>query len=512
MRNFEQPLKARDLMYFVFRSWRRILVYTIVCVIALSVITIILVGRNKGNGTNDQISQVSLSEKEIKAIRKEVLSKDSDAQEIEKQRKSLQKELTGLENLLETSIYLSLDANAQPISRFDLIVELETSENDSNELVGIRNRQIIKQYLNYCKSGDFINYLVATVEDDISAKQMRELVSVSLDDSVIRIEITGPDLDVVGLLSGAAQDYLTGEKRDDTLFMYPHTTKVINYWMGTEINPDIRDLRLQTVREIRELKKDIEGEEDAIEAIVESSIEERIMELEAELADDYSVLTTKSFSVTMAGLGGLIIGVLIVIFQEIRGRSSFGLIRDPEDWAEQQKMLLISSTLVPAQDIQLKKFGSRLDKWLEDIFIKKEILPGQNGHSLRYCASLIHGLVKNSMGDRMGDASFHRILCIGDIVSPVDQYFVQGLSDELLEIAGVDDKKLRIELVSPSSTEGIMILQSSDFCIFLVKSYKTKVRDFKHSEELVKTLGIEILGIVEVGSQPSSQPFVKNIG
>lgn len=485
MAGSEQSIKIKDLIYIILRAWRQLLIFALVGIIFLSGFAIY-----RGRTAKKPSKQaVTLTDKEIEEITQKSLTGDPEILERTERLESLGIRSEYLSNRLANSIYLSINEDAQPLVKLEIVVIPELPLPTSGETYEQREYFLSLGFLKVAKGDEFVDYLAEQCMQRVEAKWIRELLTFYLDDNhVLHFEVTAPDLGIAEDLAEASQIFFKDTIREYLSITYLFDVEISDSEVSVSPNPAILTERKQLERELDGVRLAFDQEQDAIDLKVEETLDQALEEKIALQIEKESEKPKVSLKRTMLkyGIAGAFIGILIAAFIAVFRATSSAIIWSPEEFADQLKLLYIGMLFAP-QDAD-KKPLSGIDRWLEKLFYQ---VKGSDGdESISYVTSIIEGLERKK--GKISDIDQpYTVAVIGESGNPAMEKLVESLG-ELTSIQGIG--------VIADTAEGIKALRSADAVVQLVQARKTGLRKAIRDLELASSMGVEILGIVGVES------------
>ncbi len=497
MRRIEQSVKTRDLLCIVARSWKQLVVFSLIGVFLLTGLALYKQRTLPDDRSSAIDSGLRLSSKEIDAIKKDIAQNDSIVINANKRIETLSKRGDSLADRLENSIYLSIDHKAQPVTRFRVGIVLENITDDPPEVTSVRHHLLALDYLKYASSESFIDYLVKANDSRIANKWMRELVTCRLGtDNVLLIEVVAPDMDTIGILADAAQDYILHQIATDMVFAYPHKVEIFEIVSAIERNSLIRQERSLTQGEFEENRKEVKKEREIIKLINDLAIKEEEKKLREKEPSELG--QPKRPNLLLFAVGGFVFGLTTAIVWIVFRVSSAGLVYYPKQLANQLKIFFVGTARV---DVKLEadeksKSDRHLLSMIDSVATQQDI----ENDSMEYMASIIHGLCRGLGSINNGDeenGEFHLAL-LGDVNSLRNKRFVELLRDKMKTINSTRDLTVDSALVATDKIDGVRSLSMSDAYAILVHPGETKIEEVIDEYRLAEGMRVSSLGIISI--------------
>lgn len=514
----EQEYEAyylRDFVYFALKGWRKIFVFALIGAILMTAVALFRSQGAEGTEIDKGTEEIALSDDEIAAVHDKVVTSDLTVIRYNQRINFLQENISVLSERLSNSVYLSLDADAQPLGTFVLEVTMNNVTDENEDILLQRHLLLSLDYLRLIRSTSFYNYLEKNSIATISGSNLRELVEVNLqpNDNII-FKFTGPDMNYIRQLIDSAQEYIFFEAENQTSYSYPHTLTIRDIDFKTIKNPSIQRDRENAERELKNLDdeleilqlelKDIveEIENTEVEAALKVALEEKILaeeeQKEREQAEDEktdSVSGTVNLPLYM--IGGLIVGALVAILWNFYRGASSGKLLHPDDFSRRIGLLYINQVFVreEAKDSKNKRFGSSVDRWLERRYLAPKLRAADSMEdSINYVSSVIRGICESR--NKKDSNKAYKIVALAEDV-PVIQRLTDAINDK-----EEFEKEKAFELISldGNATQIAMIdsLRAADAALFFVQPRKTKIQHLLRSLEITQELNKPVLGLISV--------------
>lgn len=490
MDSLSQQTKFRDLVYFVVRSWRVVLVFALSGALILSIVAYLL--NTTYNKANNLEEEIQLTDKEIEEIKKDLETNNLDAIKSIEKIDSLKKQADTIEDRLNNSIYLAINENSQPVSKFNVNIEINESAGNAAYDKQWAHYLLATDYFKIAKSNSFINYLASNNDLYIPTQWLKELVDIKLlEDNQIFVEITAIDIASVKVLTDNAIEFFKQEIKNNLSLAFPHTINISNAWTGHIKNQEIKNSRLFLEEDVEKIIRAIEEEENSIEDLFELAIEEEVAKQETVRSLSSN---TAPKSITLYAIIGLLIGVLLATLIIAYKNTANDLIRYPEDFADQLGILYLGSLVKRDENVN-KKLGSKLDALIENVFKRKNEYFQDGEDQLNYLSSLINGLIlQNKDGNlerEFEDGAFQLA-----IIGYNETIFSENLTTRFNRYYADSRRSIKAYPVSLDQEEGINAMKRSHAFIIVVHSGHTKMKRTLRDIKIAMKLGVEPLGIV----------------
>ena len=475
-------MKISDLIYIVLRSWRRLIVFALLGAVLFAGVDLL---RNWRILAGEKwIPSATLSDKAIEEIRAEVQVSHPDALTHSKRIAELSDRSDDIANQLANSVLLGLDGESQPVSSFLVNLHYFKEINEDDDLVEQKRHQLLLDYVSLTRSEEFFEFLVVKMDGLISDKWIKELFEIDVrQNAAVHFDVTGSDKEGAEKLALAIQDYLLREARGEINTPYAHQVSISNVQYAVRSNPDIQARRQRLETELEGSLNEIQEEKETIEGIIEQVIEEKRQELADEL------IATNTPPAVARGLvkyvvAGAFVGILVAAFFAVYKESTTGLIRHPEELAEQLGVLYIGQLNIPQGDSGEKE-GSGLDRFLENAFYgRKNQVSGRL--NLQHAASIVGGFC--------ADTSCKTLAVLGE--GEAAPLLVEALNAEAGErVAGV--------LAEIGQEGAITALQKADAALILIRPRVTRFNELVRDIGIASQMGKKIIGVLagEIESQ-----------
>lgn len=473
-------MKISDLIYIVLRSWRRLIVFALLGAILFAGVDLL---RNWRILAGEKwIPSATLSDKAIEEIRAEVQISHPAALTHSKRIAELSVRADEIADQLANSVLLGLDGEAQPVSSFLVNLHYFKEINEDDELVEQKRHQLLLDYVSLIRSEEFFEFLVAKMDGLISDKWIKELIEIDVrQNAAIHFDVTGSDKEGAEKLALAIQDYLLREARGEINTPYAHQVTISDVQYTVRSNPDIQARRQRLEAELEGSLNEIQEEKETIEGIIEQVVEEKRQELADEL------IATNTPPAVARGLvkyvvAGALVGILAAAFFAVYKESAAGLIRHPEELAEQLGVLYIGQIGIPQEGAADEESG--LDRFLEGVFYgrKSQISSRLN---LQHAASIVGGLC--------ADSSCKTLAVLGE--GEAAPLFVGALNAEAGEgVTGI---------MAEIGQEGaITALQQADAALVLVRPRATRLNELVRDIGIASQMGKKVIGVLSGEDEP----------
>ncbi|MFA5585641.1 MAG: hypothetical protein WDA02_03730 [Saccharofermentanales bacterium] len=477
----EQSMGISDLIFIVLRSWRRLIIFALLGAVLFAGVDLL---RNwRALAGEDWMPSATLSDKTIEEIRADVQVSHPAALTHSKRIAELSVRTDEIADQLANSVLLGLGEGEQPVSSFLVNLHYFKEVNEDDDLVEQKRHQLLLDYVSLTRSEEFFEFLVVKMDGLISGKWIKELFEIDVrQNAAIHFEVTGSDKEGAEKLALAIQDYLLREARGEINTPYAHQVTISDAQYAVRSNPQIQSRRERLETELAGALNEIQTEKETIEGIIEQVVEERRQELADEL------IATNTPPAVARGLvkyavAGAFVGVLAAAFLAVYKESTAGLIRHPEEFAEQLGVLYIGQLGIPQGDSDGKE-GSGFDRFLESAFYRrKNQVSGQL--NLQHAASIVGGLCADSSCKTLailGDGEAAPLLV--DILNAEAGEGVAGLSAEI------------------GQERAITALQQADAALVLVRPRATRLNELARDISIANQMGKKIIGVLASEVEP----------
>lgn len=467
MNSPDQALYFKDLLYAVLRSWRRLLLLAVAGGILLGGFALYRNG-NAGGGS------VTLTDKEIDAITKDVLANDPEAIRHQKKLDVLNRRILSLSDRLSNSLYLAL-ADEDPASvTFTLELEPEVPTELALDTLEQRRYFLGLDYLRAAKSTEFYTYLSSESGGLMDVNWIHELVEAKLlSDRLMEVRILASDPETANLLGLAARDYFLHEIREhlDLLFTFDVTAGNL-----VPNGPDallIREEREKAEADLALTADKAQAEREAMDEIVALALEEAVQG-----DPDETPTVRRTRGLVKYAAAGVFAGLLLAVFWAVYRASVSGVIRYPQDFANQAGLLYIGRMETESGE-RPRSPGARFDAFLARRFYGAA-KDGEALLSKGHAAALIASLGK--------ERSISSLALVG------------GGEEAALLLAGEVEREsqgqIRAFPAGLGRGDDVRKLAGADAALLLVTPLETRAEAAFHQLEMARGMGRKIMGIL----------------
>ncbi len=350
----EREINLIDLFWKILFSWRQMLCFGILFAVLLSGGKYFLDARTYQASMN-----VDLEESK-KEFNKEELEKYNNAID-------LQKRITGYETYQQKSALMQIDPFEKPVLEQQYYVQSDYIVNYTKDSERDYTLELVSIYNNYINSGEMAQKVIEDANLSINEEDFRELLSVTLSESVISISVSYVDVEKLNDISDVIKSFLQ-QKESEVQNVGAHTLKLIEESQSMVVDSALVEKKNTIASNITALKTQLKSLKTGMSASQLALFELEASKINgAELEEDLPSVSVK-FLIVGVMAGFFLVGawiVLMMIFstklqkseeiQNIYGIHMLGEIKIPD----QKKRFLasIDRLLLSLKNKGKKKIG-----------------------------------------------------------------------------------------------------------------------------------------------------------
>lgn len=494
MRQPQQTLKPKDLLYALLKAWRSLILFALIGALLMGALAFY----RGGKGSQTPNLQRELTSKEIDAITKEVMTGNPEAVRRSKRVESLVSRMAYIGDALANSHYLTIDGKAQLLLTYKLKFSPQRPGPQAEETYEDRLYLLSLNAWKSFQSEEFYQYLYEETGGQVALNWLPELVATQLEaDHSIKVQVTAAEEELALSLAVATQAFIESQILQYLEMDFPFEMTLTSLDRQLVENPAIEARRRELEQELFEVAAIREEESAKIALILEEAL------LDAQLGDatqedapqaDSSAVSRRSlikFMLVGAFLGAVLAGLLAIL-----KILSSGLVFNPEDLANRLELFYIGSAK-GSSGLAPRAFGGGIDRWLEGLFYGGKSAQARYV-SPDYLASLISRIdLPLAEEDKRGEEERSgKIVILGDLDDPLAQELTQALDQEMSDRAERADLPPQAQLAELGSAEGLEALKASQAAVLLIPARKMKLNRVLRQLDLVSAAGKQVLGLV----------------
>lgn len=497
MSSLEQSIRAKDILYLLLRSWKLLLLFALSAALLVSGLLVLRKSLSVG-----QDQKVELTDAEVEAIVLGLYSDDPRVISLEKERVELEDWVISLEERLESSLYLAIDEQAQPLIQLRVEVDPEEPREEDLDTWEQRHYQLMIAFSKISKSDPFFKYLNKVMDISIPPAQLSNLLDCQLDDDLIlHCTLTAPQADTVHLMAEAAKDYFQKEIRETISVPYLYDIRLFADPLKVVANPAIGE---EKERLSAQLVSDRQGLEEIVEEIdlyLSQALEEARMAKEEELEAEKEATPSLTRSMIKYLFPAMVLGALLATLLVLYRATSQGLVFSAEEMSLKLGLFYLGSLYPTPKKSQQTSKGKDLGARMENRIYRDRGLEGMTVEDqMAYLAFAVKSIWTSQSDPALEEkgGKLPAIALIGDLdegpVEALISYFQdQSAGAEFEGAAGQP-----VMFLAPSTAAGLERLAGAGGAILLVRSRKSRLGKILRDYGLAARLGIPLLGVIGI--------------
>ena len=494
MRQPQQTLKPKDLLYALLKAWRSLILFALIGALLMGAFAFY----RSGKGSQAPDLHRELTSKEIDTITKDVMTGNPEAVQRGKRVESLVLRMADIGDALANSHLLTIDGKAQILLTFKVRFTPQRPGPNAEETYEDRLYLLSLNAWKSIQSEEFFQYLYAETGGQVALNWLHELVDAQVEaDHTIKVQVTAAEEELAQSLAVATQAFVKFQMLQYLEMDFPFETTLTSPERQLVENPAIEVKRKELEKELFEAAALREEENAKIALILEEALldaQSGDVSQEDSPQEDSGSVSRRSlikFMLVGAFLGAALAGLLALLKV-----LSSALVFNPEDLANRLEIFYLGSAK-GASGLLPRAFGGGIDRWLEGLFYGRKAAQAKHV-SPDYLASLISrvDLPLVEEGKRGDEERVRKIVIMGDLNDPLAQELAQALDKEISDRTKRADLAPYVRLAELGSAEGLEALKASQAAVLLIPARKMRLSHVLRQLDLISATGKQVLGLV----------------
>lgn len=470
-----QPMRLSDLFYIIFRAWRKLIVFALIG-------TLLLGGfgfyRSRNTASSNEVSTagITLTDKEVLAIKDALVASDREAMNLSAELTSLNSQIAELNRYLANSIYLKIDWSAPPLSAYQISITPEAPSEFSEDSAEQRRYIIGAEIIRQAKSENFYFYLADNTDASLAREWIYELIYAHLDDNGdVYIEIVAPNDLSLNQLLDASQQYFRNNIREFIDVPYLYSIDILSVKPQITIDEQLRHRRGTLEAKLVSLITDMSSKREILNGIVDEAVEQEILDRASAQGQSMSV----SRSVKQFAIIGFMLGALATIFFVVTAAGKRGVILDPQEYAAHTDLFFLGS-IASLEQGGRKKIGAPIDRLIDKLFYGRTEIK-EYAHHAAMVSNLAQGIESIAFVSEKPRASLATLML--------------ALNEERGTISSDTQESFAVS-VNLENDEDVKQLRHANAAFVVIETRRTTQRQAAQIIELLTGMNIKILGLL----------------